>query len=183
MTPEVIDWLLDGDPAIRWQVLRDLVGASPADVVAERSRVEREGCVARLLALEHPNGLWDGGACFPASYSGDEPGQPWTATMHTLQTLQLLDALDLHDVTLVGNDTGGAICQLAIKGDHNRIGGLVLTNCDAFEHFPPTFSCRRSSRRGSGRWSGWACRRPGRGSFGTRRSRSDGCSVDPARRS
>ena len=36
------------------------------------------------------DGLWDGGACFPASYTGSEPGQPWTATMHTLQTLQLL---------------------------------------------------------------------------------------------
>ena len=89
MTPEVIDWLLDGDPAIRWQVVRDLVHGSPADVAAERSRVEREGWVAHLLALEGPDGLWDGGACFPASYSGDEPGQPWTATMHTLQTLQI----------------------------------------------------------------------------------------------
>src|SRR5262249_25432986 len=43
-----------------------------------------------LLALEDRDGLWDGGACFPASYAGDEPGQPWTATMHALQTLQLL---------------------------------------------------------------------------------------------
>jgi hypothetical protein len=38
----VIEWLLDGDPAIRWQVLRDLMNASP-DVVAERARVEHEG--------------------------------------------------------------------------------------------------------------------------------------------
>ncbi len=53
--------------------------------------------------------------------------------------LALLDELDLHDVTLVGNDTGGAICQLALRGDHHRIGRLVLTNCDAFEHFPPAF--------------------------------------------
>ena len=51
--------------------------------------------------------------------------------------LDLLEALGLDDVTLVGNDTGGAICQLALKGDHHRIGGLVLTNCDAFENFPP----------------------------------------------
>ena len=89
MTPEVIDWLLDGAPAIRWQVLRDPVGASPSDVAAEHSRVEREGWVARLLALEDPDGLWDGGACFPGSYKGGEPGQPWTATMHTLQRLQI----------------------------------------------------------------------------------------------
>ena len=39
---------------------------------------------------EGPDGLWDGGACFPAAYTGGEPGQPWTATMHTLQTLQIL---------------------------------------------------------------------------------------------
>jgi hypothetical protein len=86
----VIDWLLEGDPAIRWQVLRDLTDASPDDVAAERARVEHEGWGARLLALEGADGLWDGGACFPAGYSGGEPGQPWTATMHTLQTLQIL---------------------------------------------------------------------------------------------
>ena len=86
----VIDWLLEGEPAIRWQVLRDLVNAQAGDVAAERARVEHDGWGARLLALEDPDGLWDGGACFPASYTGGEPGQPWTATMHTLQTLQLL---------------------------------------------------------------------------------------------
>jgi hypothetical protein len=84
-----VDWLLDADPALRWQVLRDLTDASPAEVAAERARVEREGWGARLLALEGDDGLWDGGACFPASYTGGEPGQPWTATMHTLQTLQI----------------------------------------------------------------------------------------------
>jgi hypothetical protein len=84
-----IEWLLDSDPAIRWQVLRDLTDASPDEVAAERARVEREGWGARLLALEDADGLWDGGACFPASYTGGEPGQPWTATMHTLQTLQI----------------------------------------------------------------------------------------------
>ena len=86
----VIDWLLEGDPAIRWQVLRDLTNAPADEVAAERARVEHDGWGARLLALEDPDGLWAGGACFPASYTGGEPGQPWTATMHTLQTLQLL---------------------------------------------------------------------------------------------
>lgn len=86
----MIGWLLDGDPAIRWQVLRDLVRASPGDVAAERSRVELEGWGAQLLALEDPDGLWAGGACFPAAYGGGEPGQPWTSTMHVLQTLQVL---------------------------------------------------------------------------------------------
>jgi hypothetical protein len=86
----VVDWLLEGDPAIRWQALRDLTDAPAGEVAAERARVEHEGWGARLLAAEGPDGLWAGGACFPARYAGDEPGQPWTATMHTLQTLQLL---------------------------------------------------------------------------------------------
>jgi pimeloyl-ACP methyl ester carboxylesterase len=48
-----------------------------------------------------------------------------------------LGALDLQDVTLVGNDTGGAVSQLVATRHPERIGRLVLTNCDAFEHFPP----------------------------------------------
>jgi pimeloyl-ACP methyl ester carboxylesterase len=53
------------------------------------------------------------------------------------QVLAFLEALELEDVTLVGNDTGGAICQYLVDTDASRIGRLVLTNCDAFEHFPP----------------------------------------------
>jgi len=86
---DVIDWLLEADPAIRWQVLRDLTQASPGEVAAERARVEHEGWGARLLALQGADGLWDGGALFPAGYTGEEPGQPWTTTMHSLQTLQI----------------------------------------------------------------------------------------------
>ena len=48
-----------------------------------------------------------------------------------------LAALDLADVTLVGSDTGGALCQFTIDTDQSRIGRLVLTNCDAFDVFPP----------------------------------------------
>ena len=48
-----------------------------------------------------------------------------------------MEALDLRDVTLVGNDTGGAICQLVITEQPGRIGRLVLTNCDAYEAFLP----------------------------------------------
>ncbi len=52
--------------------------------------------------------------------------------------IDFLAALELNDVTLVGNDTGGAVCQYAIDTDHSRIGRLVLTNCDAFDRFPPS---------------------------------------------
>ena len=85
-----IEWLLQGDPAIRWQTLADVTGGSPDLVAAERNRVEHEGWGAALLECEDRDGLWAGGACFPADYRGGEPGQPWTATMHSLQTLQLL---------------------------------------------------------------------------------------------
>lgn len=90
MTP--IDWLLDGDPAIRWQTLRDLCDA-PADVVAaERARVASEGWGARMLALQGADGMWAGGANFPGK-DGEplpwsrEDGQPWTATAYSLQLL------------------------------------------------------------------------------------------------
>jgi hypothetical protein len=86
----VLDWLLDSDPAIRWQALRDLVHA-PAEVVAtERARVDSEGWGARLLALQGEDGQWAGGACFPGGWFDQRdkgPGQPWTSTLPTLQLL------------------------------------------------------------------------------------------------
>jgi hypothetical protein len=74
----VIDWLLDSDPAIRWQVMRDLTH-EPADVVAtERAKVATEGWGARLLALQAPDGLWGG-----RPWSHD-----WTDTFHVLELLR-----------------------------------------------------------------------------------------------
>jgi hypothetical protein len=55
---DVIDWLLDSDPAIRWQVMRDLTHAPDDAVAAERARVATEGWGARLLALQGPDGHW-----------------------------------------------------------------------------------------------------------------------------
>ena len=85
---DVIDWLLDSDPAIRWQVMRDLMDAPASDVAAERARVADQGWGARLLSLQGDDGQWAGGACFPAGFRwGAEQGQPWTATLPTLQLL------------------------------------------------------------------------------------------------
>src|SRR5882757_2266364 len=50
---------------------------------------------------------------------------------------EFIGLLDLHDVTLVGNDTGGGLCQLLIDAHPDSVGRLVLTNCDAFDKFPP----------------------------------------------
>src|SRR2546430_15258774 len=58
----VVEWLLDSDPAIRWQVMRDLIGAPAEEVAAERARVAKEGWGARLLALQREDGQWDGGS-------------------------------------------------------------------------------------------------------------------------
>ena len=108
---EVMDWLLDGDPAIRWQVLRDLVDAPPEQVAAERARVETEGWGARLLALRDPDGQWDGGACFPRRVAEDwragiEPdfseSQPWTATLPTLVVFLVLQRFIVRGVMLAG---------------------------------------------------------------------------------
>jgi len=86
----VIDWLLDSDPAIRWQVMRDLTDAPREKVAAERARVAREGWGARLLALQGEDGQWAGGACFPGRslYKPDKnEGQPWISTLPTLTLL------------------------------------------------------------------------------------------------
>src|SRR5438132_13509275 len=58
---DVVEWLLDTDPAIRWQVMRDLTDAPEDAVAAERARVATEGWGARLLALQRQDGQRDGG--------------------------------------------------------------------------------------------------------------------------
>jgi hypothetical protein len=87
----VLDWLLDSDPAIRWQVLRDLVDAPTEVVAADRARVANEGWGARLLALQGDDGQWAGGACFPERslyQSVKNEGQPWISTLPVLELLQ-----------------------------------------------------------------------------------------------
>ena len=74
----VIPWLLDSDPSIRWQVMRDLIGAIPGEVAAERARVATEGAGARLLALQGADGRWGGAAW----------NRGWNSTMHVLMLLR-----------------------------------------------------------------------------------------------
>ncbi|MFT4216553.1 MAG: hypothetical protein QM619_05120 [Micropruina sp.] len=82
-----IDWLLDSDPALRWQVERDVVGASEQTWQATRARVATEGFGAELLAHQDPDGQWAGGPFFPAGWAGGE-WQPWTATTWVLNDLR-----------------------------------------------------------------------------------------------
>jgi len=85
---DVPTWLLDSDPAIRWQVLRDLTDAPAETVTSERARVATTGWGSRVLDLQGADGQWEGGAYFPEHY--DQPGQPWTATAFSLQFLREL---------------------------------------------------------------------------------------------
>src|SRR6185437_15971650 len=73
----MIAWLLDSDPAIRWQVLRDLTDASPAEVAAERARIPREGLGAKILLGQGSDGSW---------HRDDDP--VWLPTLFTLLLLR-----------------------------------------------------------------------------------------------
>ena len=74
----LLRWLLDADPSIRWQTLRDLTDAPDEEVAAERARVATEGAGARLLALQGTDGRWSGAAW----------NRGWSSTMHVLMLLR-----------------------------------------------------------------------------------------------
>lgn len=93
LDPTLRDWLLDADPALRWQVERDLLNEPTEVWQAARARIATEGFGARLLALQGDDGLWAGGAFFPKDFDFEGPeaapgaGQPWTATTWSLLSL------------------------------------------------------------------------------------------------
>ncbi len=95
----LLAWMLETDPALRWQVERDLLNEPDEVWQATRSRVATEGMGARMLARQDADGQWAGGAYFPADARRDEPGQPWTATTWSLNALREwgLDAAVLGD--------------------------------------------------------------------------------------
>lgn len=109
--------------------------------------------IARLDGLRCVAPTWPLGA-----HADPAPTADLSARATARRIPALLEALDLRDVTLVGNDTGGGLCLAALGTDHpglERIGRLVLTNCDSYEHFPPkgfdkmVGLMRRSSLAGS----------------------------------
>lgn len=89
--PAHLKWLLDSDPAIRWQVMRDLSAEAPATIAAERSRVATEGWGAKLLALQSPAGDWGDG---PPGWRDDLPKED-RRMLITLYTLAVLKDLGL----------------------------------------------------------------------------------------
>jgi hypothetical protein len=71
-------WLLDSDPSIRWQVMRDLIHAPTDEVIAERAKIATKGIGAQLLALQGSDGRWGGAAW----------NRGWNSTMHVLMLLR-----------------------------------------------------------------------------------------------
>lgn len=100
----VIDWLLDSDPSIRWQVMRDLTDHPEKAVFAERARVSREGWGARLLAEQSPSGQWGVGDLAPEDlHPGDE--LPGPETRRLLRELQAATPQQMADFMGVDLDT------------------------------------------------------------------------------
>jgi hypothetical protein len=92
MADELMEWLLEGDPAIRWRVRQDLTGASAREVARERRRVATEGWGARLLEAQNPDGGWGEGVYSPK----------WTSTTYTLLRLLWLGLPAMHPAALRG---------------------------------------------------------------------------------
>jgi hypothetical protein len=104
---KLIDWLLEGDPAIGWQTQRDLVGALPSIVEDERLRVASEGWGVQLLALQEPSGRWGGGLYSPK----------WISTHYTMFSLRFLGLPQY-------NPKAHKACQLLLEAGYYRDGGI-----------------------------------------------------------
>lgn len=104
-----LNWLLEGDASVRWQVLRDLQHGSGAESESERKRVATSGWGARILALQDPDGLWAGALYSPK----------WTSTTYSLLLLHWLGLPS-------GNDQAIAGCRALWNGAAFYSGGLNL---------------------------------------------------------
>jgi hypothetical protein len=112
-TDPTIDWLLEGDPSIRWQTMRDLVGAPETVFERERDRIARSGWGARLLAEQDRSGAWESGR----SGDGGLYTPKWTSTTYTM--------LLLRDFGLpAGNRQARRACKLLLDQGLRDDGGI-----------------------------------------------------------
>ena len=162
---DVMEYLLDTDPAIRWQVKQDLLDATPSQVAAERARVAAEGWGARLLAEQADDGLWDGGVYRPGWADESRPMyDAWTATHFSLQQLADLGA-DPADPRV---QAAVARVRDQVRWDHAGepyfdgevepcINGVVLALCAYFgEPGDAVVQTILSTRLRDGGWNCWA---------------------------
>lgn len=135
LSGELINWLLQGDPSIRWQVQRDLLEAPPQVYTAERRRAADEGWGRRLLAEQDPGGTWGGGLYSPK----------WISTTYTLHTLRFLGLPAENEQARLGCrqlleqgfylDGGINFFAYARKYSETCITGMVLAMLAHF-HYP-----------------------------------------------
>lgn len=104
---KILDWLLDGDPAVRWQVMRDLTEADEASIQKERSSVAIKGWGARYLAYQDPSGTWGGGIY----------GPKWVSTTYTMLTLKRIGLESGHPQAMSG-------CQQLLEQGYYTDGGI-----------------------------------------------------------
>jgi hypothetical protein len=106
-TPEIIAWLMEGDPSIRWQVMRDLLEEDDALIEREQARVAEIGWGARFLSCQEPSGLWAGGIYSPK----------WISTTYTMLTLRRIGLPIDHPQAHKG-------CQLLLERGFYQDGGI-----------------------------------------------------------
>jgi hypothetical protein len=157
----VVDWLLAGDPAIRWQVRRDLIGAAPNTWRAERRRVATTGWGRRVLERQLPDGNWGRGFYRPK----------WTCTTYTLQLLWQMGLEPQHPAALLacrqylnrglGKDGGINFWAPRRKTSEACVSGMVFGQLSYFRHDDPRVETLLgyilSEQMKDG---GWNCQRP-----------------------
>lgn len=176
LEPAVVEWLLEGDPAIRWQVKRDLLDAPAREVEAERAKVATEGWGKALLGEQAADGSWGGGLYTPK----------WTSTFYTLLQVTAMGIGREHPqaraaaallfekglcadggIRLWGNHTiretrDGRVGELCVTGMGLRMFSACLEDP---REAGPAARCLTGSELADG---GWNCQRRSRhGSFHT----------------
>lgn len=107
VTPETMNWLLDGDPAIRWQVMRDLLDEEEVVFNQEREKIATRGWGARFLSFQEPSGLWAGGIY----------GPKWISTTYTMLTLRRIGLPSSNEQVQIG-------CQQLMERGYYLDGGI-----------------------------------------------------------
>ena len=102
-----IEWLMEGDPAIRYQTLRDLTDAKKSDINHERQKILQEGWGKRFISLQQENGTWSNALYSPK----------WTSTFYTLLLLKRFGAIN--------NENTEKACKILLdKGFYEKDGGI-----------------------------------------------------------
>ena len=132
----ISSWLMEGDPAVRWQVMRDLLGSPPREVARERARVATVGWGAQLLSLQDADVRWAGALYSPK----------WTSTTYTLLLLQRLGLERGHPQALAGCRQlwdsaswfdGGLNLAKTIREPETCITGMLVLLASCFGHDDP----------------------------------------------